>query len=86
VVFRAAYGSGHRAEFLRSREFPVPGKLMTFEDVAEALSTSIKHVRRLAARDDDPLPSFLLGGKRRVRPDDLNEWVNREAGRGPDAA
>jgi excisionase family DNA binding protein len=66
----------------------VPGKLMTFEEVAEHLATNPRHVYRLSRRTEDPLPSFKLGKFLRVDADQLSAWLAREAERsnGPDAA
>jgi hypothetical protein len=35
----------------------------------------------LVGRADDPVPSFLLGGRRMFRRDDLEQWLARQADR-----
>jgi len=56
----------------------VPSQLLTLGETARQLNTSVRHLRRLVARRDDPLPSVKLGGKRRVREDLLAEWLDRQ--------
>jgi excisionase family DNA binding protein len=47
--------------------------LWKFEDVAEYLSVSPSHVRRLVSQRK--IPSFKIGGSRRFDPLAVKEWV-----------
>ncbi len=52
--------------------------LLTLPAAAAACGTTLRHMRRLIGRADDPLPSIKLGGKRRVYENDLNAWLARQ--------
>lgn len=53
-------------------------RLLPLPDVAATCGTTLRHVRRLVARTEDPLPSVKIGGKRRVYEDDLSAWLARQ--------
>ncbi len=53
-------------------------RLHSLPDAAAACGTTLRHMRRLIGRADDPLPSIKLGGKRRVSEEDLRAWLARQ--------
>lgn len=55
--------------------------LLTTADAAELLRVSERTLRKLVALPDPKrcLPSVFVGGQRRFRPRDLEDWVARQA-------
>ncbi len=53
-------------------------RLLPLPAVAATCGTTLRHVRRLVVRADDPLPSVKIGGKRRVSEEDLQAWLARQ--------
>ncbi|MDA8045683.1 MAG: helix-turn-helix domain-containing protein [Actinomycetota bacterium] len=58
-------------------------QLLTIEQLAEQLATSIRHIRRLVA--ERRVPYIKVGGLVRFDPAEVQEWIDqrRVAGRRP---
>lgn len=53
----------------------------TWKGIAHALGRSERWCRYMAARPDDPLPVFKIGGIVRLNADDLGAWLGRQRDR-----
>jgi len=52
-------------------------KFASVGDIATRLGVSHRTVRTFLNTSDDPLPSFKVGGRRRVRERDFESWIER---------
>ncbi len=53
-------------------------ELLTVPEVAAKLRVSVDTVRNYINRKNNPLPAFMLGREYRIRPDELEEWLQQQ--------
>lgn len=56
----------------------VPGLIESWKAISEALGRCQRSCRQLAAREDDPLPVFKIGGVVALKTNDLAAWIDRQ--------
>ncbi len=53
-------------------------EFLTVAEVARKLRVSIDTVRNYIGRKKNPLPAYLLGREYRIRPDELEHWLQQQ--------
>ena len=53
-------------------------EFFTVAEVARKLRVSIDTVRNYIGRKRNPLPAYLLGREYRIRPDELEKWLQQQ--------
>jgi excisionase family DNA binding protein len=53
-------------------------EFLTVAEVARKLRVSIDTVRNYIGRKKNPLPAYLLGREYRIRPDELEQWLQQQ--------